>query len=119
MRRLAFALTISLLAVAGGLGTSVQNVKAATAQAKVVIVVGATQGMTSSYRSDADRAAAAFSRYTSNIIKIYSPNATWANVAAAAQGASILVYLGHGSGYPNPYNANPVSGDNGMGPGWR
>jgi len=115
MRKLAFAFAIALLACAGGLGTAVQHVDAIASQAKVVIVVGATEGTTSSYRSDADNAAATFSKYTSNIVKVYSPNATWANVQAAAQGASVLVYLGHGSGYPNPYNAVRVSGDNGMG----
>src|SRR5664280_1567354 len=114
MRKLAFALAIGLLASAGGFGTAVQSVAAASGP-KVVIVVGATQGATSSYRSDGDNAAATFSQYTSNIVKVYSPNATWAAVQAAAQGASVLVYLGHGSGYPNPYNSQPVAGDNGMG----
>jgi hypothetical protein len=115
MRKLAFALAIGLLASAGGLGTAVQRADAAASGAKVVIVVGAVEGMTTSYRTDGDAAAATFSKYTSNIVKVYSPNATWAAVQAAAQGASVLVYLGHGSGYPNPYNKNPVAGDNGMG----
>ena len=115
MRKLAIAVAIGLLASAGGLGTAVQRADAAASGAKVVIVVGAVEGMTTSYRTDGDAAAASFSKYTSNIVKVYSPNATWANVQAAAQGASVLVYLGHGSGYPNPYNPNPVAGDNGMG----
>ena len=114
MRKLAFALAIGLLATAGGLGTAVQRVDAASG-AKVVIVVGATQGDTAKYRSDGDAAANTFAKYTNNIVKVYSPNATWGAVQAAAQGASVLVYLGHGSGYPNPYNPNPVAGDNGMG----
>jgi len=60
--------------------------------------------------------AATFSKYTSNIVKVYSPNATWAAVQAAAQGASVLVYLGHGSGFPNPYVGYlQPNGDNGMG----
>jgi serine protease inhibitor ecotin len=115
MRKLTVALAIGLLVSAGGLGVDVKRAAAATSGAKVVIVVGATQGSTSSYRADADAAAATFSQYTSNIVKVYSPDATWAAVQAAAAGASIFVYLGHGSGYPNPYNANPVPGDNGMG----
>src|SRR5664280_2291336 len=115
MRKLAFALAIGLLASAGGFGTAVQSVAAASGP-KVVIVVGATQGATSSYRSDGDNAAATFSQYTSNIVKVYSPNATWAAVQAAAQGASVLVYLGHGSGYPNPYVGHLQPNlDNGMG----
>src|ERR1035437_6954679 len=115
MRKLAFALAIGLLASAGGLGTAVQGVDAAVSQAKVVIVVGAVQGTTAQYRAYGNDAAATFAKYTSNIVKVYSPNATWAAVQAAAAGASVLVYLGHGSGYPNPYNSQPVAGDNGMG----
>jgi hypothetical protein len=115
MRKLIAALAIGLLGSAGGLVVDVQRAAAADSSAKVVIVVGATEGTTASYRSNADSAAATFAKYTSNIVKVYSPNATWENVLAAAQGASVFVYLGHGSGYPNPYNANPVAGDNGMG----
>jgi hypothetical protein len=90
--------------------------RAAAAQTKVVIVVGATQGATSSYRSEADAAASVFAQYTSNIIKVYSPNATWDAVASAAKGANILVYMGHGSGFPNPYLPyETLNGDNGMG----
>jgi serine protease inhibitor ecotin len=116
MRKLAFALAIGLLASAGWLGTAVQRVDAAASGAKVVIVVGAVEGMTTSYRTDGDAAAATFTKYTSNIVKVYSPNATWAAVQAAAAGASVLVYLGHGSGYPNPYIGYlQPNGDNGMG----
>jgi len=115
MRKLIPALIVGLLVAAIGLGAGVQRAAAASSSAKVVIVVGATGSATSSYRSSADSAANTFAQYTSNIVKVYSPNATWAAVQSAAAGASILVYLGHGSGYPNPYNANPVAGDNGMG----
>ncbi len=115
MRKIAVALAIGLLATAGGTGIAVKTVAASVAQAKVVIVVGATQGTTASYRADADHAADLFSHYTSNVVKVYSPYATISAVQDAAQGANILVYLGHGSGYPNPYNAQEVAGDNGMG----
>jgi hypothetical protein len=116
MRKLTFALAIGLLASAGGLGTAVQRVDAAVSQAKVVIVVGAVQGTTAQYRGYGDDAAATFAKYTSNIVKVYSPNATWAAVQAAAAGASVLVYLGHGSGFPNPYVGYlQPNGDNGMG----
>ena len=116
MRKLTLALAIAVLALAGGFGTTVQKTNAAAYQAKVVIIVGATQGTTASYRSDADRTAADFAQYTSNIVKVYSPNATWANVKAAAKGANVLIYMGHGSGYPNPYIGYlQPNGDNGMG----
>lgn len=78
---------------------------AVAAAPKVVIVVGATELTTPSYRSDADQIAAEALKYTPNVIKLYSPNATWALVKAAAQNASIFIYLGHGYGYPSPYRA--------------
>jgi hypothetical protein len=79
------------------------SLDAIAASPKVVIVVGATEGTTPAYRADADKIYAEAIKYTPNVIKIYSPNATWAKVKAAAQGASIFVYLGHGYGFPSPY----------------
>jgi hypothetical protein len=89
---------------------------AAATGPKVVIVVGATHEATDSYRSYANQMYAEAIKYTPNVVKVYSPNATWKNVKAAAQGASILIYLGHGSGYPRDDNAvfNP-DGHDGMG----
>jgi hypothetical protein len=111
------ALVAALLVGTAGWAASAQVTHAAAAQTKVVIVVGATQGVTSSYRADADVIGAQFAQYTSNIVKVYSPYATWSAVAAATQGANILVYLGHGSGYPNPYGVGyeQPNADNGMG----
>jgi hypothetical protein len=76
---------------------------AAYPQAKVVIVVGAVESTTSSFRTDADTIYNEVIKYTSNVTRIYSPNATWAKVKAAAQGANIFIYLGHGYGFPSPY----------------
>ncbi len=74
---------------------------------KVVIIVGPTGDVTDHYIADADEAAAAARRYTSSVITLYSPNATWARVRNALQGASVVVYLGHGNGYPSPYRSSP------------
>ena len=46
-------------------------------------------------------------KYTPNVVKVYSPNATWAKVKAAVVGASIVIYLGHGNGWPSPYTYDP------------
>jgi hypothetical protein len=78
-------------------------VEAVASGPKVVIVVGAVETVTSSFRTDADSIYAEAIKYTSNVVKVYSPNATWAAVSAAAQGASIFIYLGHGYGFPSPY----------------
>ena len=108
---------LALPALAGS--TEPGSDAAATAAAsgpKVVIVVGATHEATDSYRTYANLMYAEAIKYTPNVVKVYSPNATWKNVKAAAQGASILIYLGHGSGYPRNDSAvfNP-DGHDGMG----
>ena len=116
MRKIVLALAVGLLVSGAALPGTAQRAAASSPQPKVVIVVGAVEGTTSSYRADANAAAAEFLKFTSNVVKVYSPNATWAAVQAAAQGASILVYLGHGNGYPNPYVSYlQPSKDNGMG----
>lgn len=76
---------------------------AAPANPKVVIIVGPVGSVTSSYKSDADAAAAEAAKYTTNIVKIYTPTATWSKASAALQGASIVIYMGHGNGWPSPY----------------
>ena len=42
-------------------------------------------------------------KHTSNVVTLFTPNATWPAVKAAAQGASVFVYLGHGNGWPSIY----------------
>ena len=86
------------------------------------MIVGPVGGETASYRAEGDLAAAAAAKYTPNVVKIYSPNATWAAVKPALQGASFVIYFGHGNGFPSPYTSvlapdrqnglglNPVAG---------
>ncbi len=102
------ALTLALIAV---LGSFVSATPAAAAEpsatTKVVIIVGATHGTTSRYRDYADAAYAEAIKYTSNVVKVYSPNATWSKVKSAAVGANVVIYFGHGNGWPSPYTYDP------------
>ena len=82
---------------------------ASAAGLKVAIIVGPTGTQTAGYRSDADSVAAAATAAGASVVKVYSPNATWANVRAAVNGANIIVWMGHGNGYPNPYNATETT----------
>jgi flagellar hook assembly protein FlgD len=104
LRKSAVALVLTLIAT---LSIAVPSAAAVSGSAKVVIIVGATEGTTSSYRRDADDAYATAIQYTPNVVKVYSPNATWARVKAAVAGASIVIYLGHGNGWPSPYANDP------------
>ncbi len=80
----------------------------ALSNAKVVIIVGPTHSETSHYRSIADDIYNTAIQYSSNVTRIYSPNATWDVVKPALQGANIVVYLGHGNGWPSPYTYDPL-----------
>ena len=108
MRRPLAIAVLAFVATFAALG-NVPTAHAATARtpAKVVIVVGATHGTTPTYRKYADAAYAEAIKYTPNVVKVYSPNATWSRVKAAAVGASILIYFGHGNGWPSPYTYDP------------
>jgi flagellar hook assembly protein FlgD len=100
LRRLVLAASACLVL----LGLAVPTVGAAApVNPKVVLIVGPVGGSTSSYKSDMDAAAAEAAKYTTNIVKVYTPKATWTAAKAALQGASIVVYMGHGNGWPSPY----------------
>ncbi len=120
MRTISVALAASLLvlvavAVPGAIAATVvvspadATEPAPTATSpKVVIIVGATEGTTSTYRSYADVEYATALKYTPNVVRIYSPNATWAAVQAAVAGANVVIYHGHGNGWPSPYTYDPA-----------
>jgi hypothetical protein len=88
-----------MLAVAG----AVAPVAAAARVPRVVLVVGPVGSLTPLYRSLANDAAAEAISAGAQVTKVYSPNATWSAVKHALDGASIVVYLGHGNGWPSPY----------------
>jgi hypothetical protein len=104
LRKTAAILAIALIV---SLGLAVPAASAAVGDTKVVIIVGATHGATAGYRADADQAYAEAIKYTSNVVKVYSPYATWAKVKAAVAGASVVIYMGHGNGWPSPYTFDP------------
>jgi hypothetical protein len=75
------------------------------ARPRVVIVVGPSGASTDRYLARADVIARQAASYGATVVKVYTPRATWDRVRTAAQGARLLVYLGHGNGYPSPYGA--------------
>ena len=111
-RLTAFALVATLLV---GLGALANPNPASAASLKVVIVVGPVEGSTSRYIEHAREYAAQARAYGANVIEVYSPRATWTRVKAAAVGANIFIYLGHGNGHPSPYGAFSSLRKNGMG----
>jgi len=82
---------------------------AAAAGPKVAIIVGPVGSLTSTYRSYANEVATAATAAGATVVKAYSPSATWANVKAAVNAANVVVYFGHGNGFPNPYGSNELT----------
>jgi hypothetical protein len=110
-----------LLAIVGALGTVGGLPAEATAappaahRPKVVVVVGPVGSQTSEFRADARRIARQARRYGARVLQVYSPSATWSRVARAARGANLLVYLGHGNGWPSPHGPYQPFTKNGLG----
>jgi len=89
--------------------------EARAATVKVVVVVGPVGSATSSYRDGARRLADQARSYGASVTEVYSPYATWTRVSSAARGANVLIYLGHGNGWPSPYAPFSTSSKDGMG----
>ena len=106
VRRFAAPVIAALLAVGlvvpAGFGAAAP-VAAASSVPKVVIIVGPSGVATDRYRSEARAAAAVARHYTPDVVELYSPNATWPAVSKALDGASVVIYMGHGNGWPSRY----------------
>ena len=119
IRRLAIVACLVAAAMAPVVAPAVD---AAAPQPRIVLVVGPVGPQTDDYRALEADAARAARRWTSNVVEVITPDATWTAVRRALQGASIVVYLGHGNGWPSPYSSrlqpltqdglglNPVAG---------
>ncbi len=106
MRRLSVAIVAALFAVgvlAPATFAASPGASDGKAVPKVVFVVGPAGAATDGYRAQARAAAAVARQYTPDVVEIYSPNATWPAVKAALNGASLVVYMGHGNGWPSRY----------------
>ncbi|MEI7742233.1 MAG: hypothetical protein WCK58_00630 [Chloroflexota bacterium] len=109
MSRVPRTLSIAIALVAAVLtgGGAVAPAVAATAPVpRVTIVVGPVGDATPGYIALAEEAAADAAAAGAEVVTVYSPNATWTAVRKAVEGASIVVYLGHGNGWPSPYRTS-------------
>lgn len=73
---------------------------------KVALVVGPVgEELTPQYIQLAEMAAQTAESAGAQVARAYSPDATPERVLEAVEGANVVVYFGHGTGYPNPYSA--------------
>jgi len=124
----AFAFGLLGFATVNGSHPLATQASAPAAGLKAVIIVGPASGSTWDYIDAANGIAAQAAAVGMTVDKIYTPHATWERVKHEAQGANLLVFLGHGNGFPtqhrnkldedtedglglNPYDGASISGN--------
>ncbi|HEY7451185.1 MAG TPA: hypothetical protein VIA02_01555, partial [Candidatus Limnocylindria bacterium] len=102
---LALAMALAASAVMGPI-----PVRAGAAGQKVVVIVGPVGGgsIQTNYLNRGEQIADAAEALGATAVRVFSPNATYANARAAVNGANIIVFIGHGSGFPNPYTSTMI-----------
>jgi len=96
-----FAVTAQLAPSSPAVGTA--SADEGTPPPKAVFIVGPTNGSTDSYLVDAEKMAVQAENAGMDVRRVFFPHATWDNVLANVQNASLVVYMGHGYGWPSPY----------------
>ena len=103
-RLLVLVVALATLLAAPGFATPARGAE----PPKVAVIVGPVgEELTPVYLALAEAAALAAEQRGATVARAYSPDATAENVLAAVADASIVIYLGHGVGSPNPYSAAP------------
>lgn len=93
-----------------------QPIRAGTPAPKAVFIVGPTGDLTDQNLSDSRRMADQAQAVGMDVRRVFFPHATWQEVLANIQGASLVVYMGHGYGWPSKYTDKLTeSRQNGMG----
>jgi flagellar hook assembly protein FlgD len=98
-----------------GLTPAAEAARSANVPRKAVVVVGPVGSQTSTWLERGEAAAKAAERNGMQVVRLFHPYATWAKVVAAANGADLFVYLGHGNGWPSPYGPFQENTKNGVG----
>jgi flagellar hook assembly protein FlgD len=110
------ALAALLLMSMAPIGAVSRTRAAEPAPLKAVFIVGPTNALTNSNLADAEALAAEAELWGMDVRRVFFPHSTWENVLANIQGANLVVYMGHGYGWPSPYTkVLTESRQNGMG----
>jgi hypothetical protein len=109
------ALIVALLAIVGApLHAGAPSAQAAP-QLKAVIIVGPSGDSTEFFLDIGAKVASQAEGAGMNVVRIFHPHATTERVQENIQGASFVLYLGHGNGWPSPYAPFQERTKNGFG----
>jgi flagellar hook assembly protein FlgD len=90
------------------------GVQAASSK-RAVVIVGPVHSLTSRYLAYGREMADAAEQEGMEVTRIFHPNATKDRVKDAANGANLLIYVGHGNGWPSAYGPFQERTKNGIG----
>ena len=103
-QRLARVAVLAVVLAAAALPFTPSPAAAATL-IRVAIIVGPVGAeLTPQYIELAEMAADEAERSGATVLRAYSPKATPRRVLRAVDGANVVIYFGHGTGFPNPYS---------------
>jgi flagellar hook assembly protein FlgD len=103
MSRVVASLMGAVMVITGQLSFGISPAAADDTHAPLaVFIVGPSASMTDDNLRDAAALAKQADDIGMRVRKVFHPHATWENVLDAIQGASLVVYMGHGNGYPSP-----------------
>ncbi|CAN5519141.1 hypothetical protein BH24CHL8_BH24CHL8_06810 [soil metagenome] len=94
---------ILVVSTAGNFTATVRAAEEPAAPLKAVIIVGPTGGSTTEYLSEGELFADQAEAAGMAVDRVFHPYATWSAVKSATEGANLVVYFGHGNGWPSPY----------------
>jgi hypothetical protein len=130
IRKILVGTLCALVVLTAGLAGVVSSAGAVRAAAsyKAVFIIG-WDGSPEYFANDFNTTAAWLANYGVTSYKFYTPNAKWSSVKSALEGANIVVYAGHGSGYEpgeteadqeykNGFTLDPDASYNNVGDNW-
>lgn len=107
-------LALALLGFDGWLAQDAQA-RHRPARPKAVVIVGPVGGRTADFVASARQIARQARAQGMRVRRIFHPRATWERVVKHSQGANLVVYVGHGNGWPSPHGPFQESTKNGFG----
>jgi hypothetical protein len=113
-RRRAFVLVFLCVLLAGSAFGAFPRTVAAQPVLKAVVIVGPTAELTTQNLTHGEAIAQLAEKFGMEVRRVFHPYATWDNVLANIQNANLVVYLGHGYGWPSPWGFSEKS-QNGFG----
>jgi len=107
-------IALLIIATAGNFTAVARAAEEPANPVKAVIIVGPTHSATADLLVEGELFAVQAEAAGMAVTRVFHPYATWSAVQSATQGANLVVYFGHGNGWPSPYGPFQEATKNGF-----